>query len=139
MHDVSGELIDYAGRDMAYFPDEAGLIERMWGLICNSSDLKNQGIDWVDGVPVPRGLSTSEDSVEWRAAMKSVRDEYHNWLSWYVATHHPDPVNPDDEPTTYDLIQSLKMLCDCGQCDGAWVSRFEANLIIDKLKLLEAS
>ena len=121
---------------MAYFPDEAGLIERLWGLVCNSSDLKNQGIEWVDGTPIPLGLSTSPDSVEWRKIMAVVREEYHNWLGWYLTTHRTDFVSHEDEPTTADLINSLKMLCDCGNCDGAWVSRFEANLIIDKLKVL---
>lgn len=121
---------------VAYFPDEAGLIERMWGLICNSSDLKS-GLRWDGDTPVPTGPSQSPDSVEWRKIMKLVREEYHNWLSWYVATHQAPPINPEDEPTTGDLIESLKMLCDCGQCDGAWLTRVEANLIIDKLKQLD--
>jgi hypothetical protein len=109
---------------MAHFPDEAALIERLWGLVCNSMDLK-QG-PW----------NSSKDSVQWREAMGWARDEYHNWLSFYIATHQADTLDPDAAPTTGDLIESLKMVCDCGNCDGAWVSRFEANHIIDKLKRL---
>lgn len=105
---------------MPHFPNEADLIERMWGLICNSMDLKAGS--WND----------SADSIQWREVMAEVRDEYHNWLEWYLATHRAEPLDPETV-TTYDLIQSLKMFCPCGEDDGAWLSRAEANLIIAKL------
>lgn len=108
---------------MAHFPDEAALMERMWGLICNSMDLKHG--EW----------NSSPDSVLWVQVMKTVREEYHNWLSWYIASHQDNPEDPE-EPTTGDLIESLKMFCPCGECDGAWLTRFEANHVIAKLKRL---
>lgn len=64
-----------------------------------------------------------------------LRGEYENWTAWHFATHQTEGHDPDSV-TTYDLIQSLKMFCPCGEDDGAWLTRFEANLIIDKLKAL---
>jgi hypothetical protein len=115
-------------------PDEARLIERLWGLVCNSSDLKGT-VKWVGDKLTDGGLSQSPDSVQWREAMKLAREEYHNWLSFYLYTHRQfNPQDPDAEPTIGELIECLRLVCNCGACDGVWISRYESELIQKKLK-----
>lgn len=126
---------------MSYFPDEARLIERMWGLICNSADLKSTGIKWKrdhwgrKNIPVSLGLSDSPDSIAWRETMASIREEYHNWLSFFIYTHPQDV--PVTNPTVGELIDALKLACDCGQegCNAVVVPREHADLIIERLKI----
>ena len=96
-------------------PDEAQIINDAWNLITN--------------------VNPNTQSQEWRAAAKRWRDEYHYWLSYHIFTHPADE-DDIDELSTGDLIDSLKLICPCGECNGAWVSRDEAEQIIERLKTL---
>lgn len=40
----------------------------------------------------------------------------------------------DDTPNTWELIEILKMVCPCGECDGVWLTRHEADALISELK-----
>lgn len=106
---------------MAEFPNEANLIEAAYGLLSNADN-------WYGNPP-----NQNPESVEWREAARGWRDEYHNWLGYYCFTHQNDP---EEEPTTWELIEALKLVCPCGECDGAWLSRDEAEAIIRRLKTL---
>jgi hypothetical protein len=94
---------------MAHFPDEGQLIHYLW--------------DALMGHPTDDQLTL-------------VSEEYANWHQYYNITHPVYDGDAPDAPSLGDLIESLKMFCDCGHCDGAWVTRFEANHIVAKLKRL---
>lgn len=96
------------------FPNETDLINQAWHLI-------NQNPRW-----------SGDENALWRESAREWREKYHEWLSFHIFTHQNDL----DEYTTGELIETLKMVCPCGGCDGCWISRDEAEEIIRRLKHL---